>query len=86
MSSKCPKCAGISDVKQSRMTDCGVMRRRRKCRKCATPWTTYEVGQEDWRALQNLRDAGQVMAAARRELKKVEVVIERHLAAEGDRL
>ncbi len=86
MSSMCPKCAGDSGVTDSRATDRGVIRRRRKCQACETAWTTYEVAQEDWRALQNLRSASQATAAARRELKKLEVVIERHLAAEGDRL
>jgi hypothetical protein len=47
---KCPECGGKSEVKDSRPTESGDIRRRRECGKCGDRWTTYEVHSEDYRS------------------------------------
>lgn len=39
----CPKCRGKSSVIDTRTTDEGPLRRRRKCKKCKIAWSTMEV-------------------------------------------
>lgn len=43
----CPECGhGLHDVKDSRTTAVGDIRRRRQCRQCDTTWTTFEIAVE----------------------------------------
>lgn len=41
--SDCLKCGGKTDVKETRLSDHGLLRRRRKCRQCGFKFSTREI-------------------------------------------
>lgn len=66
------QCGEESAVIDSREVDGSIIRRRRECPKCKNRWTTYEVPADAFKTLQQLSKVSQVMATARRLLKRCE--------------
>ena len=76
--SNCPKCLSTdSEVKDSRPRKLGdtiTTRRRRLCVVCDNKYTTYEVGTEFLRHLQELESGGYLNAFAK--LKRIKRIID----------
>lgn len=79
MTAMCPKCAEDSDVTDSRETEGGVIRRRRRCEVCEHRWTTYEVHVDQYKLLQALDRASGKINGAIDSLKGADHAI-RHFA------
>jgi hypothetical protein len=64
----CSECGGESSVKDSRPAS-GTIRRRRRCDRCGSSWTTFEVDRD---TILKLRIASKMYASLIEERKRVE--------------
>lgn len=53
---RCPECSGDSKVKDGRLNDKNIFRRRRECLDCGYKWTTYEIDLVDLDALDEFKE------------------------------